>query len=237
MFSFFWRVRTIIHGKNPWDLPKVELPHEHKSFFFFNLFLAWMYHASFNGNIREHQVSKNTAVYRLKEVPDPFGGKGKKAFPGKWAMCQCSETPWHRQMVIIIIQKGIFFPSFRNHTIAQSQQLARLRVSNATMWSLQALDQQKWQCFHRGSSRRAAEDGYHRQVSLHLTARWSSLSQPSQPNIPCWIMKVSKHHKVQLTHHCRCSCVDQTNSEPWGLILADIMLKWTMHFYYFSILQ
>lgn len=42
-----------------------------------------------------------------------------------------------------------FFPRlFRNHTIAQSQQLARLCVSELTIWISQALPWQEWQCLH-----------------------------------------------------------------------------------------
>lgn len=65
-----------------------------------------------------------------------------------------------------------FFLSFRNHrsstSIARPQPLARLHVSNHTIWISQAPVWQEWQCLHRGSLARAVNliGSYYHQVSL-----------------------------------------------------------------------
>lgn len=83
---------------------------------------------------------------------------------------------------------------FRNHTIAQSQQLARLCVSEPTRWISQALPWQEWQCLHWGSSATTANliltfSSSSSFSPLPLTARCSSSRQPQQPSFPSWFFE------------------------------------------------
>lgn len=88
-----------------------------------------------------------------------------------------------------------FFPRlFRNHTIAQSQQLARLCVSEPTIWISQKLPWQEWQCLHSGSSARAA----------NLIPTFSSSSSFRH----CHSQPAGLHH---VTRSSRVSLVDSLN--------------------------
>lgn len=79
---------------------------------------------------------------------------------------------------------------FRNHTIAQSQQLARLCVSEPSRWMSAALPGRGgWQCLHGGSSATAADliltfPSSSSFSPLPLTACRSSSRQPQQQSFP-----------------------------------------------------
>lgn len=108
------------------------------------------------------------------------------------AMCQGSETPWHRQSVIMT-QRGIFSPRlFRNHTIAQSQQLARLCVSEPTIWISQALPDRSdsvYTLLGQGCEFHPHFFFLFFFSPLSLTACCYSSRHPQQPSFPCWFFK------------------------------------------------
>lgn len=113
-----------------------------------------------------------------------------------------------------------------NHTIVQSQQLARLHVSNPTVCISQALAWQEWQCLHRGSSVRAVNFIRHLLppgFSLSFTAHWSSSSRPQQP---CFLVDFSNRYFLLSSLRATTSAVACNLININAILVTTQTLQW-----------
>lgn len=147
------------------------------------------------GSALQENIMKNRGPRWRKRRPF-IVNTNWKAFETTGNCQPCVRAQKHLGTVSQLLWPGEeFFPRlFRNHTIARSQQLARLCVCEPTRWISQALPWQGWQCLHWGSSATAANLilTFSSSSSLSpppLTACCSSSPQPQRPTLPSWFFK------------------------------------------------
>lgn len=139
--------------------------------------MPWNLSCSFN--------NENKLQFVLLQIINHFRAKKRTFLENRPRVRAQKHLGTVRQLLLPRVE---FFLSVRNHTIAQSQQLARLHVSNPTICTSQALTWQEWQCLHRGSSARAVNliGSYYHQVIHSLLV---FIKSAAAAMFSCWLIK------------------------------------------------